>query len=284
MNGNRAKRSTLTILLSSVFVLVLDFVVLADDKKGTKSVSFTITNESATVAAKAFAIGILGIKADDIDQTDTTGKTLSTLALVRQDTNGVTLRFENATNGIPKNGGQDTITIVFKSGKGPETLRFAPNATLRADTGVNGKVIDPDVTTSGVAVKRDPDYTFLNASGHSIVLHDLQFWLNAPLLRTDSLLDFNNPFGFGSTLPDAPVSAFGSFEIPVPGTVADGNWLYARGRIIVDGVEVSDFAQGDTQFVVPEPASLVLLVSGLLSLAACAHLRLGRAPHACYPD
>ncbi len=250
-------------------------VLEAKDQVSTKVISYTITYpKDESNDAIDYTIGIPFLKKDQIDQTRTTGKFFDKLVDVRDERprggNGLTLFFENKNGTLLKPGGTDTITIYVLNA--PAEIRpFKGTSVVRKQMGAGRVPTSDNLPLVGWKVDKDPEYTILNDlfEPFAFTIQDLQFLVNvAEFPDPSAFLDFDNSFGFSASEPSFFVDDFdpGSDVFHVPGIVDEGNWFYARGKLLIDDVEVSRFVHGDQVLppVVPEPPTWFLLGSALV--------------------
>jgi len=256
-------------------------VLEAKDQASTKVITYTITYpKDESNDAIDYTIGIPFLKKEQIDQTRTTGKFFDKLADVRDERprggNGLTLFFENKNGTQFKPGSTDTITIYVLNA--PAEIRpFKGTSVVRKQMGAGRVPTSDNLPLVGWKVEKDPEYTILNDlfEPFAFTIQNLQFLMNvAEFPDPSAFLDFDNSFGFSASEPSFFVEDFepGSDVFHVPGIVDEGNWFYARGKLLIDDVEVSRFVHGDQVLppAVPEPSTLFLLGGALvMAFVAC---------------
>ena len=251
------------------FLSLFPLCVEAKDNASTKVITYTITYpKDESNDAIDYTIGIPFLKKDQIDQTKSKGKFFDKLADIRDERprggNGLTLFFENKDGKLFKPGDSDAVTIYVLNA--PAEIRpFRGTSVVRKQMGAGRVPTSDNLPLVGWKVEKDPEYTIFNdlEDPFSFMIRDLQFLVNvAEFPDPASLLDFGSSFGFGPSEPDAFVEDFepGTDVFHVPGTVDEGNWFYARGKLFIDDVEVSRFVHGDQVLaaVIPEPSTFIL--------------------------
>jgi len=255
----------------------------AANRPGVKIMTFKGNFVDGKFDAVDYAIGIPGVKKAQIivetvkkdgkDLPKTEGKIFDQV-VVREETfgkaNGVTLFFRSSKGAvIPKAGGSDTFQIVIDNAPEKLAMPMGTSTFRKKGTPMNRPEGDP-VELVGFKIVNDPEYSILNdfleEDRFSFVIKDLQFLIDVPpVTDTTVFLDFSNSYGFGPSQPDVDVDALDEqsmiFNLP---DVPEGNWVFARGRLFVDGLEVGQFVHGESpgRFI-PEPTTLALLAIGV---------------------
>jgi hypothetical protein len=241
--------------------------VQAGAKMADRTYSFTVKNTSGE-EGRGFYIAVPGILPAQVDKTKSGGKTLTTVRVNPPPPGGtgVTIFFENRDKGIADD--QEEIITLRLTGLGTTEKRFGGSG-FRDKGDASGRPIGDVKFNPTHKVVGDPLFSLLNneESPQDYLIQDLQFLDNAPELLDPSIaLDFSTSLGFTPASPSAftfPASDLESIIFSRP-PVAEGNWLYARGRLSIGGVETGNFVFGQ-QYVaaVPEPSTLALAGLGI---------------------
>jgi hypothetical protein len=187
----------------------------------------------------------------------------------RQDPNGVTLFLKSSQAKTIMPGGKDLFQIIIQNP--PVSLQVPTRrgtTTFRAGTNPKGdppsELEDKKGNKYGLVSYKtigDPEFYILNdpEDPFDFLVRDLQFLTDvSPVSDSTMFLDFSQSFGFGPSQPDVVMHGFdaesGPFFLPNP---TAGHGYYARGTLIVAGVEMGRFAVGEFT-VVPEPSTLAM--------------------------
>lgn len=274
------------LILRILLLMVSAALVGANNNITTKIVTYEIKNNSNAKDAKAYAV-FVDVEPKNIDTKKSFGKILTAVRLEERKPLGTLIVFENAANGIPKNGGKDSIQIYFKDlPKNKKDVRFSNVSTLRSDVGPTGPVIEEEVPRIGFKAEKDPEYTILNTVPFlddplnpsppqaPFNITGLEYLSNVDeIVDTTALLDMGNSFGFTDLDADSVLPGMQDFVaipglggespmINVPGPVDFDKWFYVRGvaHFDMNGTIVDvPFVHGQKEYPAPDGGSSLLL-------------------------